>query len=207
MVKGASVRLNSASSGIRFTAEFDESLYDEVSLDESKQFGMVITKRAYYDQAVENGGDLIASLTTLGKNKFALITESSQNPITPYIVTEEAKTSYRISGALTNIQYKNADCEWIGVGVVITTDGENESYLYAVHNVKDSTRTMSYIASAALNDPTEDFTSAQQTILKNYVYKTAAKLSGATETDYNAAPDKSGYMDGYSLQMGDGLTT
>ncbi len=207
MVKGASVRLNSASSGIRFTAEFDENLYNEVSLDDNKQFGMLITKRAYYDQAVATEGDLIANLTALGGNKYALITESSSNPVKPYIVTEEAKTVYRINGALTNIQYKNADCEWIGVGVVITGSGENVSYLYAAHDVEDSTRTMSYIASAALNDPTEDFTSDEQTILKNYVYKTAAKLAGATETDYNAAPDKSEYISGYSLELGEGLTT
>ena len=127
MVKGASIRTTAGSSGIRFIAEFDENLYNEVSLDDNKQFGMLITKLDYYPQALEANDDLIAGLNSLGDNKFVLITESSKNPVKPYTVVEESKTSYRINGAITNIQYSHADWQWIGVGVVTTeTDGATE---------------------------------------------------------------------------------
>ncbi|MBQ3506703.1 MAG: hypothetical protein IJA89_08040 [Clostridia bacterium] len=208
MVKGASIRTNEGTSGIRYTAEFDEDLYNEISLDENREFGMVITKLDYYNQAMaSNANDLIAGLNELGNNKYVLITESSANPLKVYPYTTETKVTYRISGALTNIQYDHADWTWMGVGVIVETDGENVSYTYAVHTVDDSARTTSYVASAALNNPNENFTSVEKATLKNYVYKSAAKSAGVTETNFKAQEDKSSYLADYTLTVGGGFDT
>ena len=208
MVKGASIRTNEGTSGIRYTAEFDEDLYNEIALDDNREFGMLITKLDYYNQAMaSNAGDLIAGLNELGSNKYVLITESSANPVKVYPYTTETDVTYRISGALTNIQYDHADWTWMGVGVIVETDGDNVSYTYAVHTVDESARTTSYVASAALNNPTENFTSAEKATLKNYVYKSAAKSAGVTETNFTAQEDKSSYLSDYTLTVGDGFDT
>ena len=75
MVDGASIRTNVGTSGIRFTAEFDEALYNEVTYGENKQFGMIITKLDYYTQALETSEDLVQGLQSLGNNKYVLITQ------------------------------------------------------------------------------------------------------------------------------------
>ncbi|MBQ4269703.1 MAG: hypothetical protein IJB97_08670, partial [Clostridia bacterium] len=173
----------------------------------NKQFGMLITKLDYYTQALEADDDLIAGLNSLGNNKFVLITESSKNPVKPYTVVEESKTSYRINGAITNIQYSHADWKWIGVGVVITETDEGTEYVYSAHTVEDSARTAAFVASSALNDPTGDYDETETEVLKNYVYKTAAKLSGVSEAEFNGSADKAGYISAYSLELGEGFDT
>ena len=207
MVEGAGIRLVQNSAGIRFIAEFDEDLYNEVELDENKECGMLITKLDYYEQALEQNADLISGLKALGGNKVLLITESSANPVKPYKHVEETNVTYRINGAITNIQYKNASTKWIGVGVVITTDAETGevSYLYAAHAVETTARSTAYVASAALNDPTKNFSDSQKTILKNYVYETAAKLTDVAEADFDAAADKSVYLSGFEFNVEESL--
>lgn len=207
MVKGASIRTTEGSSGIRFIAEFDENLYNEVTLDDNKQFGMLITKYDYYTAALESSEDLIDGLNSLGANKYALITQSSNNPVKPYKTVTETNVRYRINGAITNITYAHADWKWIGVGVVITQTSEGAEYLYCAFNAEDVARTASYVASAALNNPEEKFNETQTATVKNYVYKTAAKLADVTEADFNATADKSVYLQGYSLEINGGLDT
>lgn len=207
MIEGASIRTTANSSGIRFVAEFDENLYNEVLLDDNKEFGMLITKYDYYLEALEADDDLVTGLNALGNNKYIMITESSKNPLKPYAYVEESTTSYRINGAITNIQYSHADWKWIGVGVIITKDSAGDSYLYCAYNPEDVARTTAYVASAALNDPKEDFDTQETATLKNYVYKTAAKLSGESEETFNAAVDKTTYLSGYELEISGGLDT
>ena len=207
MVKGASIRTNKDTSGIRFTAEFDENLYNEVTLNDNKEFGMLITSYDYYTAALESSEDLITGLNSLGANKYALITQSSKNPVKPYKFVEESMTMYRINGALTNITYSHADWKWVGIGVIITTTSEGTEYLYCAYNVEDVARTTAYVASAALNNPEEDFDEVETVTVKNYVYKTAAKLANVTEADFNATEDKTTFLNGYSLEVGDGLDT
>lgn len=206
MVKGASIRTNVGTSGIRFAAEFDEDLYNEVLLDDNKEFGMIITKLDYYNEALKLDKDLIAGLNLYGNNKYVWITESTANPLIVYRNVEETNVTYRINGAITNIKYDHADWKWIGIGVVITTDEETgeKSYLYAAHDTENA-RTAAYVASAALNDPTKTYTSTQKDTIKNYVYKTAAIQAGKSETEFNATEDKASYLANYSLSIGEGL--
>ena len=207
MVKGASIRTNKDTSGIRFTAEFDENLYNEVTLNDNKEFGMLITSYDYYTAALESSEDLITGLNSLGANKYALITQSSKNPVKPYKCVEETTVSYRINGALTNITYSHADWKWVGIGVIITTTSEGTEYLYCAYDVEDVSRTTAYVASAALNNPEENFDEEQTATVKNYVYKTAAKLANVTEADFNATEDKATFLQGYSLEVSGGLDT
>ena len=196
-LSGASVRLDPETTGIRFVAQFDETLYNAVENDENKQFGMLITKYDYYAQAGD--GDLIAGLDALGANKYVLITETQTTaPIIPYAYSENGETGYRINGVLTNIRYEHIDWRWIGVGVVITSEGDFDAYEYAQVSAENS-RTISYVASAALND-FEKYTSEEQGILRDYVYKTAAKVTGATEAEYAAATDKASYLAPFELK-------
>ena len=206
MVTGASIRTNAGSSGIRFTAEFDENLYNEVDLDDTKQFGMIITKLEYYEEAMANNDDLIAGLDAQGDSKYVLITQESKNPLKVYPYTTETSVTYRINGAITNIQYDHADWTWIGVGVVIT-EGETTEYLYAVHTVEDSARTTAFVASSALNDPTEDYDDTEKGVLKEYVYKTAAKLSGVEKAEFEASANKASYIEDYTLEVNGTLET
>ena len=206
MVTGASIRTNAGSSGIRFTAEFDENLYNEVDLDDTKQFGMIITRLEYYEEAMANNDDLIAGLDAQGTNKYVLITQESKNPLKVYPYTTETSVTYRINGAITNIQYDHADWTWIGVGVVIT-EGETTEYLYSVHTVEDSARTTAFVASAALNDPTEDYDDTETGVLKEYVYKTAAKLSGVEKATFEASSNKASYIEDYTLEVNGTLET
>ena len=205
MVKGASVRTNADSSGIRYIAEFDENVYNEVSLDPTKQFGMLITKYDYYEEAMASGNDLVAGLNGLGANKYVLITETSANPLAPYECVTETGKMYRINGALTNIQYSHADWQWIGVGMIITTTDEGTEYFCCAYEEQDVVRTMAYVASAALSNPEEDFDAEETAMVKSYVYKAAAKLAGETEEAYNSQADKSAYLADFELAISDGI--
>lgn len=207
MVEGASIRTIVGTSGIRFTAEFDENLYTEVFLDKEKEFGMIITKLDYYQAALQSSEDLITGLDSLGANKYALITESSEHPVKPYKNVELTNTTYRINGVLTNIKYANADCTWIGVGVVITQTEEGVEYMYSTLDVERNARTVAYVASSALNDTTTNYGDTEKGVFKEYVYKTAAKLSGVSEEDYKATQDKTTFISDYSLSLGEGFDT
>lgn len=208
MLAGASIRTEEGSSGIRFVAEFSKEFFDEVRSSENKQFGMLITKLEYYKRAISGSGDLIEGLNNLGKKSYALITEESANPVRVYRnIDDDNNETYRINGALTNIKYDHADWKWIGVGVVITEAEDGTSYVYAAHSVKDNARTASYVASAALSDTSTEYTEAQQTTLKNYVYKTAAYQQEVSEETFNNAADKSVYLSGYKLNVGNTLDT
>lgn len=207
MVEGASVRTVSGTTGIRFTAKFDETLYNVVKDDDDKEFGMLITKLDYYTQATEAGGDLIAALDDLGSNKYILVSESSANPCTPYVHTENDATEYRVSGALTNIQYSHMDWQYIGVGVVITGNGDAaDTYEYAKTDASNA-RSIAYVASAALNDEAYGYKDYEKEVMRNYVYEYAAKVDGVEETAFDAQEDRSTYLDGATATIGDGVDT
>ena len=208
MVDGASIRTVSGTTGIRYTAKFDEALYNAVSQDDDKEFGMIITKLDYYVQAKAANADLIAGLDSLGENKYVLISESSANPCTPYVYTlPSGETEYRVSGALTNIKYSNADSVWMGVGVVITGNGdEQDTYEYAITD-ETNARTTAYVASAALNDEAYGYKDYEKDVMRGYVYEYAAKVDGVEETAFDAAEDKSTYLDGVTAVIGDGIAT
>lgn len=205
MEEGASVCLLEDTEGIRFTASCTEDKYAEVAASDDKQCGMLITKKAYLDGI--GSEDVVAYLesqkTALGKQvTYVLITESSDNPIRPYRYMTADGVVYRINGVLTDIKYDNMDAEWLGIGVIVTGSGTAATYEYAEYTVNDARR-ISYVASAALTEETS-LTAAQQGTLKNYIYKTAAKLSGASENDYAADFDagmQARYADAFTVKV------
>ena len=208
MVGGASIRTVSGTTGIRYTAKFDETLYNVVTEDDDKQFGMIITKLDYYLQAKAANSDLIAGLDSLGANKYVLISESSANPCTPYLYTlPSGETEYRVSGALTNIKYSNADSTWMGVGVVITGNGdEQDTYEYAKTD-ETNARTTAYVATAALNDEAFGYKDYEKDVMRDYVYEYTAKVSGLDEATFDAQEDKSANLNGLTIALGDGIDT
>lgn len=180
-------------SGLRFTAEFDKELYDEVTSDENKSFGMLITQKRYLD-GIADGQDIVEYLegqkTALGKNTtYVLITENSDNPLTPY---DMGNGTYRIGGVLTDIQYKNSNVVWLGIGFV--TDGT--TYTYAQYST-DRAVSLTRAASRALIGNTD---AEQVAELSNYVYRSAAQLTGVSEDDYTAANDKSVYLNDFTAK-------
>lgn len=196
MVEGASIRTVQDSTGIRFMAEFSADLYDTVSADENKEFGMLVTKLNYYESALAANEDLIAGLNSLGENKYHLISESSANPLKPYAYGK----GYRINGALTNLQYNHVDWEWIGVGVVIT-NGDTPTYEYAALEVEDVARSAVRVASAAHDDVEEEYSDTQKAILKNYVYEYTAKVAGLTKEEFTALEDKTDVLEGVTISV------
>ena len=189
MVYGASVRKTAGSLGIRFTATFDETLYNAVKDDANKEFGMLITNNEWVENYCTSG-DYIADL--LNENNYILITESEAdeeagNQLAPYVYKTDAETganTYAINGVVANVQYNHSDWAWFGIGVVITTDGSTKTYEYADFVKGDNVRTVAEVASAALEH--ESLSDTQRSNLMEYVYSTAYDVQGVTKADYEA---------------------
>ena len=190
MQYGASVRKTAGSTGIRFTATFDETLYNAVQADENKQFGMLITNNAWVETYC-NSGDYIKDLVS-DKN-YILITESEAdeeagNVLKPYAYETDEETgevTYAINGVVTNIQYSHSDWAWFGLGVVLTTDGNETTYEYANYVKGDNVRTVAEVASAALEYESEELTETEKETLMEYVYRTAYDVQGVSKEAYD----------------------
>lgn len=149
-----SIRL-SEPQGVRFTAVVTPELYNEVTSDENKDFGMVIAPLNYYMKVDvgENTGDC-DWLKLFEEEDLTVITMDN---ITPYAVTESDGTlvEYRFNGSITNILYKNTNLQFLGIGYVKTTDGENVGYKYASFAdgllYKQCAYSYAYVAAERLN--------------------------------------------------------
>lgn len=141
--------------GVRFTAVVTPELYNEVTSDEDKGFGMVIAPLSYFMKVDvgENTGDC-DWLKLFEEEGLTVIT---MEDFTPYAVTEPDGTliEYRFNGAVTNVLYKNTNLQFLGVGYVKTMSGDNVEYKYASFAdgllYKQCAYSYAYVAAERLN--------------------------------------------------------
>ncbi|MBR2375201.1 MAG: hypothetical protein IKA88_02815 [Clostridia bacterium] len=178
---GASIRLTEPS-GVRFTADLNANLENvvytvnngEVSLVSGVELGMIVVPAA----ALENVGtaDVFDYLyTTYGKTKEQVSTQFNAGG-DGKIVLNKAGTAYCIKGAIVNITNKNYNRPYQAVAYYKLS--ESSEYVYSAMS---DTRTISYVADAALRN--KDYGS-QETTLTNIV-KQAYTLKNPEATTVN----------------------
>lgn len=178
---GASIRLTDPS-GVRFTADLNANLENvvytvnngEVSLVSGVELGMIVVPAA----ALENVGtaDVFDYLyTTYGKTKEQVSTQFNAGG-EGKIVLNKAGTAYCIKGAIVNITNKNYNRPYQAVAYYKLS--ESSAYVYSAMS---DTRTISYVADAALRNKNYG---SQETTLTNIV-KQAYTLKNPESTTVN----------------------
>ena len=148
------VRINEPT-GIRFTAVISPELYNEVMADDTKQFGMVLAPISYFMKVDLDG---VGGVDWMKAFESEQLTVLYMNGITPFAITEPDGTleEYRLNGTISNVKYSNTNLQFLGIGYVITTEGENVSYKYASFpdglSYKQCSRSFAYVAAERLNE-------------------------------------------------------
>ena len=154
MMASPTVRLNDPT-GIRFTAVISPELYNEVMADDTKQFGMVLAPISYFMKVDLDG---VGGVDWMKAFESEQLTVLYMNGITPFAITEPDGTleEYRLNGTISNVKYSNTNLQFLGIGYVITTEGENVSYKYASFpdglSYKQCSRSFAYVAAERLNE-------------------------------------------------------
>jgi hypothetical protein len=155
MMASPNVRINEPT-GVRFIAEISPELYNEVMADETKQFGMVLAPISYFMKV--DLGEVSGDCDWMHAFEDEELTVLYIDGIIPYAITEPDGTllGYRMNGAISNVKYGNTNLQFLGIGYVITTDGENVSYKYASFpdglSYKQCSRSFAYVAAERLNE-------------------------------------------------------
>ena len=188
------VRL-SEPTGVRFTAQITPELYNEVTADENKVFGMVIAPISYFMKV--DVDEVPGDCDWLKEFENEALTVLTMDDITPYAYTEPDGTliEYRLNGAITNILYKNTNLQFLGVAYVKTTDGENITYKYASHpdglTYKQCAYSFAYVAAERLNSyvvRNEHLAQADLDMLNGVINNSVDLANGLTEaTDDGSA--------------------
>ena len=171
MQYGASVR-TAEPAGIRFTALVGKDVYNEVSSDPNKDFGMFIVPDSY----MEDYETYIASNPNYEGKYYEYFSEQKKMidfTYTPDQLTEK-DGGYLMRGALSNVLFENLTREFVGVAYIKTTTGNDIFYEYAEFDRVDNARSISYVASAAIN------AGEGSEALDSYLAKSAYKLMGVT---------------------------
>ncbi len=190
MEYGASVRFNAADgkNGIRFTAGMSEDTYTKLEALESTagvevNYGMVIVpwdmvkKNALTKQNVFGGVYNVTDCTpngdecTCGKTHIASMHSGEMTP-------SDGGRVFR--GSLVDLYETNEMRDFVGLGYVEYKNGNQTAYLMADYakekdgtgeaNVKNNTRSMTYVAQLAIEEGVED---GNQILYNTYVKKYA----------------------------------
>lgn len=141
--------------GVRFTAVVTPELYNEVTEDEHKKFGMVIAPVSYFMKV--DVGETQGDCDWVKSFEAESLTVITMEDITPYADTEPDGTliDYRFNCSVTNVLYKNTNLQFLGIGYVKTTNGENVEYKYASFEngllYKECAYSYAYVAAERLN--------------------------------------------------------
>ncbi len=168
--KGTSVRLDTDgdTSGIRFTAAFDQTLYDQ--LIENGQFkdgaalGMIIVPGTYIDQYEQSGAytDYFTYFEQVwGKAPSAISTTFRVDQI----VGNADGTTYQINAALTKMRVQNYELEFRPIAFY-TIDG-GATYHYEAYDNQKSIHNVS-IQAIELDQKTPAYTDKELDILYEY---------------------------------------
>ena len=142
-------------SGVRFTVRITPEVYNDVMNDEKKDFGMVLAPISYFMKVDlgEVSGD-VDWMKEIEKESLAVL---HLDEIYPYAVTEADGTliEYKLNGVIASVKYSNTNLQFLGVGYIRTTDGEDVSYKYASFpedvSYKQCAYSYAYLAGQRLN--------------------------------------------------------
>ncbi len=196
-MEGAEIRLDE-NNGIRFVANLPASEYDA-----SAKYYMIIIPSQYIDTyELTDECDYYEKLVTTGG-----LVPDSDNPTVMIMQTKplQVDNSYKLKGTISNVLYGNSHREFFAVAYKETTSGDPAvtTRKYATTSVSD-TRSLSYVASQALNDSKYSFNNDQKTILNNMIKKAYNAKAGNAETAMEDLPTIS--LSSTSVDLGFGKT-
>ena len=197
MTKGASIRLNENSNGIRFETNISVADVAEVQAWvesgalKSVSFGTMIVPADYL-----KGEATIESLRLAGKVADCVSTG--------FYEKASDETTYRFWGSLVDIQAFNYTRSFIGVGYVCVTDAEDNVTYYYVNYDLSNARSMYSVAKAAYTDTEANYSDTQKAILKAYLDAVVIiDMTGA----YMGGLDATVYTPAYIVDYADGTVT
>ena len=174
MQSGAGIRLNEWT-GIRFRAWISEELAGEISGDKEKSFGFVIAPAFYFQKALERSGaedgicDYVNALA-------ALEDEGAKPALRMDCVPVQENGKWMVQGSVVSILYQNLNLDFTAVAYVETRSADGTaSYRYAAFSEGTdcllNARSVSYVASAALQDDTLGYSDDEREILRSFVLR------------------------------------
>lgn len=169
MLDGASVRLVADSNGIRFESSISKTLTDWVNgqKDAGTQisYGTLIMPT---DTLPANYAFTVNALKSLGKQEGVdYVNIPAANGI-----SKDAEGNLLIRAALVNLKEGNYNRALSAVSYVKYIKDGHEVYIYSNYNATNNSRSMAYIAQAALNDVVDTADS---------VYRYEVTVAGATK--------------------------
>ena len=189
-VKGASIRLTHAA-GMRFATQLDLDLFDKLLLLKEQglvsdvSFGTMISPKQYVQSA---GAFTVDALNGLpGTNAKYINVKGKVGAYyskLPAAALEPGYDKYFV-GSITNIKLGNRDIDFSAIGYVkvVLPSGEDlyfYSYDYNTDTIGDYSRSITYLAERALNDPDTAYTAEQKVILSGL-------FEGATNVTLNSS--------------------
>lgn len=185
MQYGAEIRLNEVT-GIRFKANISAELVNAVSAAEDMSFGIVIAPAFYFEKAIEIGREsdgacdyvnALEELETLYGARPAL--KLKCEPVLQ-------GGGWIIQGSVVNILFNNTNLSYSAAAYVKFESGSGESsYRYACYPDTDClsmARSVSYIATAALNDESADYGEVNRDVLRDFIRRGIDLAAGFSES-------------------------
>ncbi len=200
---GASVRLKTGSSGLRFTALMNPSDYTALKSNtayESVSFGMIIVPKDYQDtHAVDK-----ASVFGIGGTRYYTFEENENGYARVLNLTSDTLVDYTdkemnvhkaFKGVITNILPANYAREFVATAYIKTVEAGTGTIDYEFTSASDN-RSVVYVSQIALSKGETDVDG----ILSGFV--TAVKEAGTT-TDYTVEHYKANELGGYDIVSAD----
>ena len=179
--RGASVRMDDPT-GIRFTGTVARSYYDRLVKDygeDNVKLGMLITPTEYLENVDEFTKEAFDNWS-FAKTKYIEIDADT--------ILADGNDSYRINCALVNIKTDNVQREFSARLYIKVTNGDETEYIYSGFSKTGNSRSVAYVATAALSDLSDE---------ANSTYKNAVNIYG--ETKYSPYDeDERAVLEGFS---------
>ena len=157
---GASIRLSSTESGLRFTGRADKEFFDQIkSVDENAQIGMVIIPKDYLSEV---GEFTIKGFEDIGKTYLDIPVEKWNNTL-----TAETDGYYGFSCAIVNIKETNVKREFCAISYIRYSYNGVEKYMYSDFDYDKHARSVYYIANKEM-EYLYDYDEADQKIILAY---------------------------------------
>ena len=172
MKEGASIRLNSDSTGIRFTAKLAQ-------YDADAEYGFVIVPKHYITSNNISSDYVPALIERYGEDGIIKLKSA----------VKQVGLHYEINGSIANILYENMNLEFTGIAY----EYKNGSYNYAsFDSLDDISRSVSSVAQMASNDFTygsdSGLTEEDMEIINGFI-KAGINLKNGVEESLNQSTE------------------